>query len=206
MRLFRALKQAESFIKHDNDEALKIAAQQLKVDASILKDEWISSTYELSLNQSLLITMEDKARWMITNKLTDQTRLPYFLDYIDAGPLAKVDPKAVGIIIPKDERRGRPRTSRDGAGAPMRIRTRVKIGGALTICVLLAYGALVLHLDRTMGNLAQEIKEADEIVNKITTLRTLTQDFLLYRTERAQRQWAAVYAEILQLLHITGCS
>jgi PAS domain S-box-containing protein len=82
----------------------------------------------------------------------------------------------------------------------MRIRTRVKIGGAVTICVLLAYGALILHLDRAMSNLAQEVKEANEIVYKITTLRGLTQDFLLYRTERSQRQWAAVYAEILQLL------
>ena len=82
----------------------------------------------------------------------------------------------------------------------MRIRTRVKIGGTLTVCVLLAYGAMVLHLDRTMGNLAQEVREANEIVNKITILRSLTQDFLLYRTERAQRQWAAVYDEVLRLL------
>jgi NitT/TauT family transport system substrate-binding protein len=104
VRLFRALERAEAFVKQNNDEALKIAAQQLKVDASVLKDEWISSAYELSLDQSLLITMEDKARWMINNKLTDQTRLPYFLDYIYAAPLATVDPKAVRIIIPKDER------------------------------------------------------------------------------------------------------
>ncbi len=47
----------------------------------------------------------------------------------------------------------------------MRIKTRVKIGVALTICVLLAYGAVVLYLDRTMSNLAQEVKEANEIVN-----------------------------------------
>jgi signal transduction histidine kinase/HAMP domain-containing protein len=83
----------------------------------------------------------------------------------------------------------------------MRIKTRVKIGGMLAICVLLAYGALVLHLDRAMSILAQEVRESSEIVNKITMLRTLTQDFLLYRTERSQRQWAAVYAEMLQLLH-----
>jgi PAS domain S-box-containing protein len=83
----------------------------------------------------------------------------------------------------------------------MRIRTRVKIGGALAICVLLAYGALILHLDRAMSNLAHEVKGANEIVHKITTLRSLTQDFLLYRTERSQRQWVAVYAEMLQVLH-----
>ena len=83
----------------------------------------------------------------------------------------------------------------------MKIRTRVKIGGALTICILLAYGAVVLHLDRTMSNLAQEVREANEIVNKISILRSLTQDYLLNHTERAQRQWSAVYDEVLQLLH-----
>ena len=86
----------------------------------------------------------------------------------------------------------------------MRIGTRVKIGGALTICVLLAYGALVLHLECAMSNLVQDVREANEIVNKITILRSLTQDFLLYRAERAQRQWATVYAELLQLLHNPG--
>ncbi len=83
----------------------------------------------------------------------------------------------------------------------MRIRTRVKISGALTICVLLAYGAVVLHLDRSLSNLAEEVREANEIVNKITILRSLTQDYLLYHTERARRQWSAVYAEVLRLLH-----
>jgi PAS domain S-box-containing protein len=82
----------------------------------------------------------------------------------------------------------------------MRIRTRIKIGGVLAICVLLAYGALILHLDRTMSNLAQEVRKANEFVKKIISLRTLTQDFLLYRTERSQRQWAAVYADMLQML------
>lgn len=82
----------------------------------------------------------------------------------------------------------------------MRIRSRVKIGGALTFCILLAYGSAVLHLNRAMTRLAREVKESNEIVNKINILRSLTQDYLLYRTERAQRQWSEVYAELLRLL------
>jgi NitT/TauT family transport system substrate-binding protein len=101
VRLFRALHQAEAFVKENKNEALRITAQQLRVDPSVLRDEWLSGKYELSMDQSLLITMEDKARWLINNKLTDQTRLPDFLDYLSAQPLAKVDPQAVRIIIPK---------------------------------------------------------------------------------------------------------
>ena len=197
-RLFQALTRAENFIKNNPDESIEITAKLINLDQSLFNTDWHNSNYELSLNQSLLIAMEDEARWMIQNQLTDRTRLPDFLDYIDAAPLAKVDPKAVRIIIPKDERP--PRASRDGAGAPMRIRTRVKIAGALIICVLLAYGALVLYLDRTMSQLVEEVKKSNEIVNKITILRNLTQDYLLYHTERAQRQWSAVYGEVLRLL------
>ena len=82
----------------------------------------------------------------------------------------------------------------------MRIKTRVKIGATLTICVLLSYGVLVLYLDGTMANLSREVGQVSDIVNKTGLLRNLTQDYLLYRTERAQRQWSGIYAEVLQLL------
>jgi hypothetical protein len=44
--------------------------------------------------------MEDEARWMMRHKLTEQTRLPDFLDYFYVAPLAKVVPQKVQIIIP----------------------------------------------------------------------------------------------------------
>jgi NitT/TauT family transport system substrate-binding protein len=104
VRLFRTLDQAQTFLKSNREESLEIVAQQLKVDPAILKTEWLQGEYELSFDQSLVITMEDQARWMINNKLTDQTRLPDFLDYFYVETLAKVNPKAVQVIIPKDER------------------------------------------------------------------------------------------------------
>ena len=56
--------------------------------------------YELTLDQGLLLAMEDQARWMMGNKLTYQTKVPNYLDYIDAEALLKVDPKAVSMMIP----------------------------------------------------------------------------------------------------------
>jgi len=47
--------------------------------------------------------MEDEARWMIKNKLAAQTRVPNYLEYIDAEVLLKVTPQAVRIIIPKNK-------------------------------------------------------------------------------------------------------
>ena len=149
-----------------------------------------------SWTRALILAMEDEARWMIDNKLTEQTRLPDFLDYFSVDPLAKVDPKAVRLIIPKDERPIAPAPSGTGQVRLMKIRTRVKIRrGADRLASSWLMGRVVLHLDRTMTHLAQQVIETNEIVNKISILRSLTQDYLLYRTERAQRQWSAVYAE-----------
>jgi PAS domain S-box-containing protein len=82
----------------------------------------------------------------------------------------------------------------------MKIRTRVKIAGAVALCVILAYGAWSVHLHRTMGKMTQEVKETNEIVNRIFWLRALTYDYLSFPTERAQKQWSALYEELRRLL------
>ena len=55
---------------------------------------------EPALDQGLLLAMEDQARWMISNKLTDRTQVPNYLNYIDAEALLKVDPKTVAWCCP----------------------------------------------------------------------------------------------------------
>ena len=43
--------------------------------------------YPLFLDQSLLLAMEDEARWLIDNRLTDQTKVPDYLDYFSVARL-----------------------------------------------------------------------------------------------------------------------
>jgi NitT/TauT family transport system substrate-binding protein len=52
----------------------------------------------LTLPQALLLAMEDQARWMIENKLTSQTAIPNYFDYIYLDGLKAVKPEAVTII------------------------------------------------------------------------------------------------------------
>lgn len=82
----------------------------------------------------------------------------------------------------------------------MKIRTRVKITGALALCVILAYGAWILHVNRAFSQMAREVKEADEITHRFFMLHALTYDYLSFPTERAQRQWSALYQELRRLL------
>ena len=54
--------------------------------------------YSLLLDQSLILAMEDEARWMITNNLTSETQTPDFLDYIYEDGLKTIKPNALNII------------------------------------------------------------------------------------------------------------
>ena len=54
--------------------------------------------FSLSIDQSLILAMEDEARWMISNKLTGEKQVPNFLDYIWDDGLKAIKPEAVNII------------------------------------------------------------------------------------------------------------
>jgi methyl-accepting chemotaxis protein len=83
----------------------------------------------------------------------------------------------------------------------MKLMTRARIAGVLAIGVFLAYAVMTTYLDHTVTNFARQANFAQRIIAKIDLLRFLTADNLIYRTERAQKQWAAVYDELRQLLN-----
>jgi NitT/TauT family transport system substrate-binding protein len=110
-KLLLALRRAADFFEQEPGAAQAIMADWLKVPVSRLQTGKYPKRYELFLDQALILAMEDEARWMIQNKFTVQTRLPNFLNYFDVEPLAKVAPRAMQLIIPKNEQ-----TSASGAG------------------------------------------------------------------------------------------
>jgi NitT/TauT family transport system substrate-binding protein len=115
-RLLQALAQAADFIKRQPEAAREIMAQWMQVPLADLQIAKYPKRYELFLDQALLLAMEDEARWMMRHKLTEQTRLPDFLDYFYAAPLAKILPQGVHIIIPRGENRNGPDLPGTGQG------------------------------------------------------------------------------------------
>ena len=103
-KLMLALMEAADFMKQQPGEAQAVKARWLKVPLARLQSGKFPKRYELFLDQALILAMEDEARWMIDNKRTGQTRVPDFLDYFCATPLARIAPKAVSMVIPQSER------------------------------------------------------------------------------------------------------
>jgi len=97
-RLMKSLLQAEDYIVGHQDETKAVVRKRMSFDATYTEMIWPRYQFALSLDQSLITAMEDEARWMIKNKLTQEKNVPDFLDHIYFDALRAVKPEAVNII------------------------------------------------------------------------------------------------------------
>jgi NitT/TauT family transport system substrate-binding protein len=97
-RLLNALIQAEEFVKHNDLEAKEIIARRVNLDLPYIESVWSDFHFVVDLPQSMILAMEDQARWKMENNLTDKTEVPNYLDYIYLDALEEVKSEAIGII------------------------------------------------------------------------------------------------------------
>ncbi len=97
VRFLKALDQAERFMIYDPERSKDIVQSRLNYSRNYTEQIWPENQFSLSLDQSLILAMEDQARWMIRNNLT-QKEVPNFLNYIYFDGLEAVDPGSVNII------------------------------------------------------------------------------------------------------------
>jgi ABC-type nitrate/sulfonate/bicarbonate transport system substrate-binding protein len=98
IKLLRALKSAEQYIKNEPLQAQSILRQKLGLNQDFVDWIWPRNNYRLSLDQSLISTMASEARWARQEGHVVSDRTPNFLEYIYTLPLRKVDQNTVGIV------------------------------------------------------------------------------------------------------------
>ncbi len=97
-RFLKAIEKGEEFIQKNREEAISIVSQRLGVNRESVVSVWDSFEFGLFLDQSILVTLEDEARWAIKNNLTTATEVPNYLDYVYMDALEEVKPEAATII------------------------------------------------------------------------------------------------------------
>ena len=97
-RFLRAVVEATEFIDDHMEESQDIVAERLGLDKDVIVALWDEFVFEISLTQSLILTLEDEARWAIKYDLTDKTEVPNYLDYVYLDALDEVKPEAITII------------------------------------------------------------------------------------------------------------
>ena len=97
-KIIRALFKAEKFVKQNKQESIEIVAVAVNGTKQDIEELWANYNFNVVLDHSLLLTLEDEARWYVENNLTDAKEVPNYLDYIHLNTLEKVKPEAIGII------------------------------------------------------------------------------------------------------------
>jgi ABC-type nitrate/sulfonate/bicarbonate transport system substrate-binding protein len=97
-KTLRALQKALGYIHEHREDAQSIIAAELDQDAAFIRLIWDDFDFGLQLDQSLLMTMEDQAKWAIKAGLVHGTDVPNFLKFIVADSLKKVSPAEVTLI------------------------------------------------------------------------------------------------------------
>ena len=97
-KVLKAVDRAIPFIKQTTNESIAVMTKSLKPGEDLLVSIQDDLVFELSLEHSLLIVLEDEARWAIANKFTDKTKVPNYLGYFYLDAMKAVKPEAVSII------------------------------------------------------------------------------------------------------------
>ncbi len=98
VRVLKALIQAENFNVNHKSQAMTIVAKQLNYTSEYLTSVWPNFQFSVTLDQSLVVAMQDEAQWLISNNLTNAIFVPNVLNYVYVDGLKSVKPGAVNII------------------------------------------------------------------------------------------------------------
>jgi ABC-type nitrate/sulfonate/bicarbonate transport system substrate-binding protein len=97
-KILRALIKAEAFVQQHQEESRRLVAEFIKTDKAYLDEIWGLYDYRVTLDQALLVDLEDQARWAMKYRLTASQDMPNYLDFIYVDGLRAVKPEAVRII------------------------------------------------------------------------------------------------------------
>ena len=96
--VLKALQQAITFIEINPKDAQAILATRLKLDNDFIGWIWNDFEFKLSLEQSLLITLENESEWAVENHIVKNETKNNFLTFFDFTAMDKVAPNAISVI------------------------------------------------------------------------------------------------------------
>lgn len=97
-QVVRALLKAEKFAAEHPDEAQAFVATELRIDKSLIAELWSEFNFRVSLDQLLLLVLEDESRWAMNGHPVEGAKMPNYLNYIHVDSLRGVKPEAVTLI------------------------------------------------------------------------------------------------------------
>jgi len=97
VKFLRAVVKANAFIAEKPEAAMAIASRNIGAQGALFQREWKDFHFAVALEQSLVVNLEDQARWMKKKRPGMGSTAPDFMPLIHTGGLKAVRPEAVGI-------------------------------------------------------------------------------------------------------------
>jgi NitT/TauT family transport system substrate-binding protein len=97
-RILRAMDRAERLMADDPALSAKILGQALDKPPEEARRMQDQNRYALTLEQNLLVLMEDQARWAVKNNVVQAKTTPNFLNAVHVDGLAEISPRSVTVI------------------------------------------------------------------------------------------------------------
>ena len=97
-KVLRALIKGGQFCRESPAVATEFVAKSIKADPKRLEAAWGLYRFDITLDQGLVLILEDEARWAMKNKLVEESTMPNYLNFIYLDGLKAVSPNAVTII------------------------------------------------------------------------------------------------------------
>jgi ABC-type nitrate/sulfonate/bicarbonate transport system substrate-binding protein len=92
-----AINKANKFIAEHNTEAREVCSGYIGTHSPLFIREWSNYFFTMKLDQSLLLNLEDQARWISEKEGASEGKVHNFLDNINVTGLRAVQSEAVGI-------------------------------------------------------------------------------------------------------------
>ncbi|OGO36854.1 MAG: hypothetical protein A2147_03840 [Chloroflexi bacterium RBG_16_57_8] len=96
-KLLRAILRADRFSRDHPEAAKAICSKHMGADAPLYEGEWPDYGFNTLLDESLILVLEDEARWMVSDGIGGRKELPNFVSYVYTPGLRSVRPEAVTI-------------------------------------------------------------------------------------------------------------
>lgn len=96
--VLRALIKAEDFIVRNEEESKRIVSSYLDMDFELLDAIWNDFEFTITLDQSLIASLEAEARWAIREALIETEGIPNYLDFLMPDPLVAVSPQSSTVF------------------------------------------------------------------------------------------------------------
>lgn len=97
-RTLAAMGSGAAFIQEQPVPSQAIIARAIGLTPQQLAPSFSTTDYALSLDQALLLSLDDQTRWAMKRGIVAAGEVPNYLDAIDVRPLAAVQPTAVKLI------------------------------------------------------------------------------------------------------------